>query len=159
MFFTKIIINTSIYINNQKIYNILIIEKINQYDLQDIVNIHGFLSDEEIEPFFDQCNIGVAYIPITAYYTDVVATKLYEYHLSGMVAIATETNENIKVVTSVNGVLIKDNSGSFADGLNRIYNNLSSWSSATIFEECKVKTMEYLVANEVVPAFNKMIEK
>jgi len=130
---------------------------IKQYGLSEIVTLHGFLSDAELAGFFDTCNVGIAYIPITDYYNNVVATKLIEYHLSGMVAIATETNENIKTVSSNNGVLINDNPLSFADGLLKVYENLKNWSSEKIFKESEVMTTEYLVKTETVLALKSLM--
>lgn len=135
----------------------LIRESIKQNCLDKIVHLHGYLSDKDILQFFDHCNIGVAYVPITEYYTNVVATKINEYILSGMVSIATKTNENIKVVTSENGVLIDDTPTSFAKGLEMIYDNLTDYSSEIIFNQCKKQSLEYGVKNHIVPDFLKLI--
>jgi len=131
--------------------------KINEYNLNNIVRVHGFLNDDDIKPFFNKCNLGVAYVPITEYYTNVVATKLYEYLLSGMAVIATATNENAKIVNKNNGVLIQDNPESFCVGLKNIVNKMPSLSSNRIFVESNNKTIEFCVKNYVVPVFNKFI--
>jgi hypothetical protein len=131
---------------------------ISLYDLDNVVKLHGYLGDEQIVDFFDNCNVGVAYIPITDYYTNVVASKLIEYLLSGMVTIATETNENSKIVTCINGVLIKDNPVSFAKGLQEVYKKLNGWSSQKILNDAEKMSIEYNIENEVVPSLKSIMQ-
>jgi len=119
-------------------------------NLEDIVHYHGFLNDEEVIPFFDNCNIGVAYVPITDYYTNVLVTKLFEYLQSGLAAIATKTNENKKVVTDINGVLIEDSPEGFAKGLETLTMNLNKYSSEAIADTVKEYTVEYYVKNHLL---------
>src|SRR5690606_31743303 len=85
--------------------------------LQDVVNFHGRMSHTDAQVFFDRSNIGISYVPLTSYYDHQPPTKTYEYILSGMPVVATETSENVKLINSVNGVLCKDTPDSFADGL------------------------------------------
>lgn len=136
----------------------LLLETIKKYNLESIVKIHGFLPSSDVEKYFSLCNIGVAYIPITEYYTDVVATKLDEYVVSGLVSIATGTNENKKVITQNNGIIIDDNPEGFAEGLQKIVLNLNAYSSKIIFEESKTKTLSFAVENEIVPKYLKFME-
>ncbi len=136
----------------------LLLETTKKYNLESIVKIHGFLPNGDLEKYFSLCNIGVAYIPITEYYTDVVATKLDEYIVSGLVSIATGTNENKKVITQNNGIIIEDNPESFAEGLQIIALNLNAYSSEIIFEESKTKTLSFAVENEIVPKYLKFME-
>ena len=119
-------------------------------NLEDIVHYHGFLNDEEVIPFFDNCNIGVAYVPITDYYTNVLVTKLFEYLQSGLAAIATKTNENKKVINDINGVLIEDSPEGFAKGLEKITMNLDKYSSEAIADTVKEYTVEYYVKNHLL---------
>jgi glycosyltransferase involved in cell wall biosynthesis len=116
-------------------------------NLEDIVHYHGFLNDEEVIPFFDNCNIGVAYVPVTKYYTNVLVTKLFEYLQSGLAAIATKTNENKKIITDINGVIIEDSPEGFAKGLGKITMNLDKYSSEAIANTVKEYTVEYYVKN------------
>jgi len=136
----------------------LILETVKKYNLETIVKIHGFLPNDDVEKYFSLCNVGVAYIPITEYYTDVVATKLDEYIVSGLVSIATGTNENKKVISQNNGIIIEDNPESFAEGLQKIALNLNAYSSNIIFEESITKTLSYAVGNEIVPKYLKLME-
>lgn len=136
----------------------LLLETVKKYNLETIVKIHGFLPNSDVEKYFSLCSIGVAYIPITEYYTDVVATKLDEYIVSGLVSIATGTNENKKVITQNNGIIIDDNPEGFAEGLQKIVLNLNAYSSKIIFEESKTKTLSFAVENEIVPKYLEFME-
>lgn len=93
---------------------------VDSYNLSDIVIFHGRVLHSELKPFFDKCNIGVSYIPITEWYHDQPPTKTYEYIISGLFTIATATNSNIEIINGNNGILINDSPESFAKGLEKI---------------------------------------
>ncbi|MEQ8217685.1 MAG: glycosyltransferase [Arenibacter sp.] len=100
--------------------------------LQKKVIFHGRKTHEESKYFFDNCNVGVSYIPITEYYDCQPPTKTFEYIKAGMVCIATETQENKKIVNAYNGVLCKDSPEDFCDALAEVTRNLTKWDSNTI---------------------------
>jgi len=143
--------------NGKTLYIDLINKAIQDYSLTDIVKVHGYIEDKKIKYFFDNCNIGVSYVPVTPYYNDVVATKTEEYLLAGMAVIATNTNENAKVVNEEVGVLINDDPESFCNGLLNIEKNLSKYSSEKIFLISEYLSLEYTVKNNVVPAYNSIL--
>lgn len=95
-------------------------EYIKDYNLSEIVKLHGYIHHKNIIPFFDKCNIGVSYIPMTEYYENQPATKTFEYIFSGLYTIATATYSNKQVVTPVNGILINDTPADFARALCQI---------------------------------------
>ena len=67
------------------------------------VRVLGSIPHDRLKPYFDRHNIGVSYVPVTDYYNAQPPTKNYEYLLSGMPVIATETFENKRVVNRGNG--------------------------------------------------------
>lgn len=105
---------------------------IEAFQLEDVVNLHGFKSHEDTQELFDNCNIGVAYIPMTTYFNHQPATKVYEYILSGMLCIATNTFENKKNIVPANGSLCDDNSKAFAKALETLVKNFSNYNSEAI---------------------------
>jgi hypothetical protein len=111
---------------------ILITETITNNNLSEIVKFHGRKNHEELKPYFDKCNVGISYIPITDYFDCQPPTKTYEYVNAGLACIATSTQENIKLINDKNGVLCTDNSESFADALNFIYENQANYDSEEI---------------------------
>jgi glycosyltransferase involved in cell wall biosynthesis len=100
--------------------------------LQNNVHFHGQLSHEQAQRFFDECNIGVAYVPKTPYFDHQPPTKTYEYILSGMPVIATSTTENARIVHAGNGVLCEDDSDSFAEALAQCLSRFTEYNSSAI---------------------------
>ncbi|MEL0615873.1 glycosyltransferase [Cobetia marina] len=96
------------------------------------INIHGYLNHEQAKVFFDQCNIGVSYIPTFDYYDKQPPTKTYEYILSGIPTIATSTSENVKLITKDNGVLCNDNPVDFAQSIVECINNFDAYQDDAI---------------------------
>lgn len=111
------------------------------------VKLHGYLTHEEARPLFDRCNIGVCYVPVTEYYQHQPPTKLYEYLLSGMACIATNTISNMDVMNKTNGVIISDNVTSVAGGLKELKNRLSYYNSDTIGKSSQCYHWRAIIAN------------
>jgi glycosyltransferase involved in cell wall biosynthesis len=103
-----------------------------QSDLEGIVEIVGFVPHGELVRYFDQSNIGVAYVPMTPYFDVQPPTKLFEYLLSGMPTIATATTENQRVIRRCNGVLIDSTVAGFRLGLREICRRRSEFSSREV---------------------------
>jgi len=89
------------------------------------VNIAGYVPQTKLGPLFDTHNVGMSYVPMTAYFDPQPATKTYEYLLSGLPVIATATTANREVINETNGVLIKDSVKSVAEGLLEIEKKLN----------------------------------
>ena len=85
------------------------------------IKLLGRLPYKELKPYFDNCNVGVSYVPITDYYQSQPPTKTFEYIMSGLYCLATDTSENRKIVNSQNGYLHKDNADCFCLALEYIY--------------------------------------
>lgn len=85
--------------------------------LEDKIVFHGRIPHENLSDIMGQCNVGVCFVPVTDYYNIQPPTKTYEYAMSGLFVIATATDENKKLVTPDNGILISDDAESFASAL------------------------------------------
>lgn len=125
-------------------------------NLHDIVKFHGRKNHDEIKWIFDNANIGVVYVPITKGYTCQPTTKLYEYLLSGMPVIATNTLENKLAMTPEAGVLIDDNPEDFAKGLEIFWNQRETFNSERIKELYKASTWENIVMHNLEPYFDSL---
>lgn len=110
----------------------LLKKKISDNNMGDVIKYLGPIPHVELKQYFDKSNVGVSFIPITDYYNNQPPTKTFEYLISGMATIATNTIENAKVVTDVNGVLIGDTSLEFYRGLNLINERLCNYNSKEI---------------------------
>ena len=119
------------------------------------VTLHGYLTHDEAQKFFDTCNVGVCYIPITEYYEHQPPTKLYEYLLSGMVCIATKTKSNQDVINENLGVLTEDNEHSICESIYQLYLQRKNYSSAKIVSETKKYHWKYVIKNIFLKLFNK----
>jgi glycosyltransferase involved in cell wall biosynthesis len=118
---------------------------VRQNSLDDIVQIRGQIPHDKITAFFDQHNIGIAFIPMTEYFDVQPATKMFEYLLAGMPVIATATRENSAIINEFNGILIQDNSESFYRGLVRLYKNIATYDSRRIREMAMPYSWESII--------------
>lgn len=124
--------------------------------LEAIVDFIGPLPYTELGSYFQHHNVGVSFIPMTPYYDKQPPTKTYEYLMSGMAVIATETYENRRILQPHCGVLIHDNASAFATGLDDIRKNLRSFSSPRIragYADC---SWEYIVNQKLYPLLTKI---
>lgn len=137
--------------------------KINQYikdfDLKDVIKFHGRLEYKKAIEFISKSEIGISYIPITEYFNFQPPTKTFEYLLSGIPCIATNTFENAQIITKPNGVLIQDNPESFADGLKEIINNYQNYNSYQIVDSVKDYTWEKIVSKNLEPYLISLSDK
>jgi len=118
-----------------------------KYGLTDVVKLTGYILHTELVPYFNACNIGVSYVPLTDYYDCQPVTKTYEYLLSGMPVIATNTSENRSVINLENGVLIGETVEEFTAALEEVF------EKRYLFDSEKIR-------NEVVEhAWEKIIRK
>lgn len=89
-------------------------------NLSNQIIIHGRKRYDELKPYFDKCNIGVAFVPINEAYRHQPPTKTYEYINSGLYAIATRNQVHEETVHKDSGILINDTTEEFCDALKKI---------------------------------------
>lgn len=114
------------------------------------VILHGYLTHDEAVPFFDKCNIGVCYVPVTEYYQHQPPTKLYEYLLSGMATIATNTISNLEVMRDNNGVTVSDDEKSVCEGLKKLGSMMNKFNSETIINQSQSYHWRNIVKNSLL---------
>lgn len=131
-------------------------ELVSQYGLSDVVNVTGRIPHTELEPYFDACNIGVSYVPLTDYYDCQPVTKTFEYLLSGMPVLATDTSENRLVIQPENGVLVEDTAEDFYVGLKAVLEKRHLFDSAQIRREAMRYTWEDIVQKNLRPHIRKI---
>lgn len=131
------------------------LEEINKYihthRLEPYIQTTGFLHNNELSPYFDKANIGVAYVPLKSYYQHQPPTKTFEYLISGLPIIATATQANKEIVTPDVCELIMDNSNSFYMGLVRMEKRMQNFSSEKIMTQYKKYTWKIIIKNQFVP--------
>lgn len=117
------------------------------------VELHGYLTHEEAQPYFDKCNIGVCYVPVTDYYQHQPPTKLYEYLLSGMACVSTNTISNLEVMNEDNGVVTCDNPQSVCAGLMAISSLINNYQSDRIGLASQQYHWRTIVKESLLPIF------
>lgn len=123
--------------------------------LTPVVKMHGRIPHFKLKPYFDQSNVGISYIPMTEYYEHQPPTKTYEYIMSGMPCIGTNTAENKKIITLTNGVLCDDNPESFSIALEKVYNYKNKYKSEKISSSIDDYTWENIVSKVLKPVLIK----
>ncbi|MBA4318317.1 MAG: glycosyl transferase [Flavobacterium sp.] len=122
-----------------------------RYDLSNVITITGQIPRTQLQSYFDSHNIGISYVPMEEYYDCQPVTKTFEYLLSGMPVIATNTLENNKIIRNENGILVNDNSDSFYNGLIKIWQNRSRYDSQKIRNKFINFTWEKIVSKNLKP--------
>jgi len=132
----------------------MIQDNIKKYNLENIINFVGRKNYTELKPYFKNNNIGVSWVPKTKYFEVQPPTKTFEYILSGMPCIATNTFENKRLINKKNGVLCNDTPSDFFKALKDIYKNLKSYNSS-IIRQTLAKHKWYNIVNNYLKKYLK----
>lgn len=130
-----------------------------ELELDSIVKFYGRLPYDELKPFFDNCNIGVSFVPMTDYYNYQPPTKAYEYCLSGLYVVGTKTYAQQQIINEDNGILIDDSAESFCAALNFITKNLGRFDEIKIRNTLKGHTWKSIVDSNLRPFLNKFLSR
>ena len=131
---------------------------IKENQLEGKVVFHGRINYEDLKPFFMQANLGVAYVPMTPYYECQPSTKIYEYVLSGMYCIATNTYENRILIEPMNGLICDDNAESFCEALEQYHKmDRSGFKSAEIRKSMEKYEWSNIVNNQLFAIMQKLV--
>lgn len=148
----KIDINYTIVGNGSTIEENKLKTLVRNKKLGSYIKFAGQIPHTEIKNFFDVHNIGISYIPITSYFDVQPSTKNFEYLLSGIPVIATNTRENKAIINNNNGILINDSAEDFYQGLVHIYTNREKYNSHNI----RLDSMPYKW-NKIIDDLNLML--
>lgn len=135
---------------------IKIVRAIEELELEDVVKFHGRIEHKGLKPFFDTANIGLSYIPMKEYYNYQPPTKTYEYLMSGLFCVATNTNENKKIITEGVGILINDNADSLTTGLKTFWDKRKSINYNNIINHCKDNKWSIVTPKYFIPIINRI---
>jgi hypothetical protein len=124
---------------------------IKELAMDNFISYKGVIRYPELIKYFEINNIGMSYIPLKRRYNSQPPIKSFEYLLSGMAVLATETKENKKVINSDNGVLIGDSIDDIYDGLKKIYFLRNSFQSERIQKESQKYSWNSIVDNSFIP--------
>ena len=97
-------------------------------------------------------------MPITDYYQRQPVTKIFEYGLSGMFTIATDTYENRKLINNLNGLICEDNAQSFSEALDSIWDKRNPHNSNKIRQSLLDYKWEKLISTKLDPFLMKELD-
>lgn len=129
---------------------------VDSLELHGTVRLHGYVQHDDLDVFYERCNVGVSYVPMTEWFDYQPVTKTFEYGLSGLFTIATKTYSNEQVITSGNGLLIEDTARSFADAIKQLYFCREGISSSEIRLSMRAYSWDRIVNNYLKPILNRL---
>jgi glycosyltransferase involved in cell wall biosynthesis len=139
------------------------LEMLNQFikshNLENLVFTTGYIQNNNLGHYFEKASCGVSFVPITPYYQNQPPTKTYEYLLSGLPVLATNTNANAKIIDVSNGILIQDDVDSVADGIFSLSEKLDSYNSEKIRKDMEPSLWKNIVNNILHPYLIDIILK
>jgi glycosyltransferase involved in cell wall biosynthesis len=129
----------------------LLEEYIKKYSLELTVSLHGWVPNSKIKPFIEKASYGVAFVPINPYYEDQPSTKIYEYALSGIYVIATNTRSNREIINAKNGILIEDTPIAVKNALEYIVLHKNNINESSVRESLKEYLWKDIVDKKLKP--------
>lgn len=132
---------------------------ISNYKLSDYVKLTGHIPSNLLNEYFENANIGIAFIPVCEYYNDQPPTKTYEYLISGLPVIATGTNANKKIVQDRMSLLIDDNANSFKEAIKEVYRRRIILDSALLKKTYAEYSWSNIVNKSFIPLMDYLIKK
>lgn len=132
---------------------------INDNALNDLVFTTGYIQNNKLGSYVEKASCGVSYVPITPYFQNQPPTKTYEYLLSGLPVIATNTLANAKIVNSSNGILIQDNVEAISKGIFEISKRLDLYDSNQIKKGMEKSLWKNIVMEILRPYLISIIRK
>ncbi|WDP90544.1 MAG: glycosyltransferase [Desulfobacter sp.] len=124
---------------------------VNKKGLNGIVRLPGYIHQNRLSSYFNRCNVGVSYIPITEMYDCQPPTKTFEYIIAGMPVIATNTKENAVIINEENGILIKDSAEGFYQGLKKLVRLKAEYDPPSIRKKALKNSWHRIVQDNFIP--------
>lgn len=129
-----------------------------QNNLEKFIKVEGYIHNTLLHRYFEEANIGIAYIPRITYFDNQPPTKTFEYLVSGLPVIATTTKEHIKIISEDCGILIDDNKEAFAAGIHEIFIRRNSFDSELIKYLYKDHLWKNIVERNLKPYLIALIQ-
>lgn len=126
-------------------------ELVDKMGLHNVITLHGYVPHFKLKPFFDKCNIGVAFVPMRECYEHQPSTKIFEYAFSGLYTIATSTKANQELIDENNGMLITDVQSDFTDALIEISKRTRIISEEVIRQSLIEYSWDTLIKTNLLP--------
>jgi len=119
--------------------------------ISDSISYDGIIRYPELIKYLEINNVGISYIPLRKYFDNQPPTKTFEYLLSGMAVLATDTSENRKIINDSNGIIIGESVDDICFGLEHIYLNRVKYISEYIQNDSCKYSWDNIVNFNLVP--------
>jgi glycosyltransferase involved in cell wall biosynthesis len=114
----------------------------------------GRIPHSQLKQYYEEASVGVSFIPIKSYYNFQPPTKTFEYLLSGLPVIGTNTYENIKVLKNQKiSVLINDTEEDFENALSELKKDILKVNPDEIIKSARMYTWECIIKDNALPFF------
>lgn len=123
--------------------------------MTEYVTLYGYQPHNKLAMFYNKCNVGVSFIPITDYYQYQPPTKTFEYVMAGLFTIATATQSNKEIISEINGLTIIDSPDAFADAIVTVYDKRSTINSYEISHSLEEYRWDNIVNKYLVNILNR----
>jgi glycosyltransferase involved in cell wall biosynthesis len=124
---------------------------------RDLIKYHGRVLHRKLVPYFESCNIGVAFVPLIDAQAAQPYTKVYEYLQAGMPVVATANPSNLIIITAENGVMCLDTPESFSRALQEMRSRLSQYNWHRIKAGGHRFSWRSIVQENVKPYFSQLL--
>jgi glycosyltransferase involved in cell wall biosynthesis len=126
------------------------------HNLSKNIIVVGAVPYNQLNSYFENANIGVSYVPLRSYFEYQPPTKTFEYLISGLPVIATNTYENKRIVKDNAGILIDDNVEAFKDSIHKTYQKKDTFDSESLIKTYAEFTWERIVHEKFIPMINQL---
>lgn len=120
------------------------------------VRMHKEVSYIEVKHYLDEANIGVSFIPQTEYYDCQPPTKTFEYILSGLFCLATNTKGHRIIIDEKNGYLHEASAQGFLEALEYVYQHRENMQSSVIRSTLLHNTWKEVINKALLPIIGKL---
>ena len=131
---------------------------VQNHKLEGFIHTPGFVHGNKLDPFFENANIGVSFVPITPYYQYQPPTKTFEYLISGLPVIATATYANKEIVNPDVSELIADNADSFCNAIFKMQERMHEFESERIRKQYDKFQWQNVVKENLVPLIEHVLK-
>lgn len=118
----------------------IMLEEIEKCEIKNKIKFLGFIKHDDLQVIIKESMVGLSFIPQKKYFDFQPPTKTFEYLLSGIPCIATNTYENKRIINYINGELCDDNADSFYLALCKTMKRVTEFNSDAIIRSVELNS-------------------
>lgn len=126
-------------------------DMVNQLNCSKFIEIIGRIPHQDLKPYFEKADSGIAYIPQIDCYEYQPPTKILEYMSYGLPTLATSTFANKDLLEAGTGIIKDDSINDFAKGFEFLYENKTLFKKDIIMQKAILYSWERLAKGTIFP--------